>query len=104
MRHETPPQQQRKRRHLLIGLRDAMPELRNGSYRSVPGPSDDVWVWRRGERTVVACNLSEDAVDLPDVGPGAIRISTIRARADERVDGTLHLAPWEAAIVWRDLL
>ncbi|MDP9332259.1 MAG: alpha-amylase family glycosyl hydrolase [Actinomycetota bacterium] len=86
----------------LIGLRDAMPELRDGSYRTLPGPSDDVWAWRRGERTVVACNLSDDAVELSDIGPGAIRISTIRARADERVDGALHLAPWEAAIVWRD--
>ena len=38
----------------------------------------------------------------PTSGPGAIRISTIRARDDERVDGSLHLAPWEAAIVWRD--
>ena len=86
----------------LIGLRDAMPELRDGSYRTLSGPNDDVWAWRRGERTVVACNLSDDAVEVADVGPGAIRISTIRARADERVDGALHLAPWEAAIVWRD--
>ena len=39
---------------------------------------------------------------VPDVGPGAIRISTIRSRDDERVDNELALAPWEAAIVWRD--
>ena len=84
----------------LIGLRDAMPELRDGSYRTLPGPNDDVWAWLRGERTVVACNLSDDAVEVADVGPGAIRISTIRARDDERVDGALRLAPWEAAIVW----
>ena len=79
-----------------------MPELRDGAYRTLPAPNDDVWVWRRGERTVVACNLSDAPVDVADVGPGAIRISTIRARDDERVDGALHLAPWEAAIVWRD--
>ena len=41
-------------------------------------------------------------VDVADVGAGAIRISTIRARDGERVDGSLHLEPWEAAIVWRD--
>jgi alpha-glucosidase len=86
----------------LIGLRDAMPELRDGTYRTLPAPNDDVWVWLRGERTVVACNLSGAAVDIEGVGPGEIRISTIRARADERVDGGLHLAPWESAIVWRD--
>jgi alpha-glucosidase len=86
----------------LIGLRDAIPELRTGDYRTVPAPSDEVWAWRRGERAVVACNLSDDAVEVADVGPGTIRISTVRARADERVDGGLHLSPWEAAIVWRD--
>ena len=86
----------------LIGLRDALPELRDGSYRTLPGPNDDVWAWLRGERTVVACNLSDDAVELADAGPGTIRVSTIRTRDDERVDGVLRLAPWEAAIVWRD--
>jgi glycosidase len=86
----------------LIGLRDAMPELREGTHRTLPAPNDDVWVWLRGERTVVACNLSDGAVDIDGVGPGEIRISTLRARADERVDAALHLAPWESAIVWRD--
>jgi alpha-glucosidase len=86
----------------LIGLRDAMPELRRGAYRTLPGPTDDVWVWQRGERTVVACNLSDDEVDVVSVGPGVIKLSTRRSRADERVENGLALAPWEAAIVWRD--
>ena len=86
----------------LIGLRDALPELRDGAYRTLPVPNDDAWAWLRGERTVVACNLSDAPVDIADVGPGSIRISTVRARADERVDGGLQLGPWEAAIVWRD--
>ena len=86
----------------LIGLRDALPELRAGDYATLPAPNDDVWVWRRGRRAVVACNLSDDAVDVDGAGPGAIRISSRCARADERVDGALHLEPWEAAIVWRD--
>ncbi len=86
----------------LIGLRDALPELRDGSYRTLAGPNDDVWVWQRGERTVVACNLSDAPVDIAAIGPGAIRVSTIRARDTEHLDDVLHLAPFEAAIVWRD--
>jgi alpha-glucosidase len=86
----------------LIGLRDAMPELREGAYRTLPAPNDDVWLFRRGERTVVACNLSDAPVEVGLVGIGAIRLSTIRTRVDERVDGSVHLAPWEAVIIWRD--
>ncbi len=86
----------------LIGLRDAMPELRRGVYATLPASNDQLWAWRRGERTIVAMNCSDDAVDVPDIGPGNVRISTIRLRDGERVDGALHLAPWEAAIVWRD--
>jgi hypothetical protein len=56
----------------------------------------------RGDRTVVAMNCSDEPADVSDAGAGEIRISTVRARAGERVGGSLHLAPWEAAIVWRD--
>jgi hypothetical protein len=80
-----------------------MPELRRGSYTTLPSSDDRVWSWQRGERTVVAMNCSDEPADVADAGSGAIRISTIRARDGERVDGTLHLAPWEAAIVWRDV-
>ena len=61
-----------------------------------------MWVWLRGERTVVACNLSETTVDVDGVGPGTIRVCTNRERDAETVDGALRLAPFEAAIVWRD--
>ncbi len=86
----------------LIGLRDALPELREGAYRTQPGPNDDVWVWLRGERTFVACNLSDAPVEVDGAGPGTIRISTDRTRDGERVEGALRLAPFDAAIVWRD--
>ena len=86
----------------LIGLRDAMPELRRGSYATLPSSDDRVWAWLRGDRTVVAMNCSDEAVTVDDAGVGTIRLSTVRSRADERIDGPLHLAPWEAAIVWRD--
>jgi alpha-glucosidase len=85
----------------LIGLRDALPELRRGAYRTLPSSTGGLWVWQRGERTVVACNLSDDTATVPDVD-GEIRISTNRARDEEAVPGKLHLDPWEAAIVWRD--
>jgi hypothetical protein len=86
----------------LIGLRDAMPELRRGSYATLPSSDDRVWAWLRGDRTVVAMNCSDEPADVNDAGAGEIRISTVRARAGERVTGSLHLEPWEAAIVWRD--
>jgi alpha-glucosidase len=86
----------------LIGLRDAMPELRRGSYTTLSASDDAVWAWRRGDRTIVAMNLSDDPRDVSNVGPGELRVSTIRARAGEQVKGTLRLEPWEAAIVWRD--
>jgi alpha-glucosidase len=86
----------------LIGLRDALPELRTGTYKTLAAPNDDVWAWQRGERTVIACNLSDESVEVAGVGTGAIRISTIRSRDNESVAGTLTLAPWEAVIVWRE--
>jgi alpha-glucosidase len=86
----------------LIGLRDAMPELRRGAYTTLASSDDRLWAWQRGDHTVVAMNCSDEAVDVPDAGAGTIRMSTIRARDNERVGGTLHLEPWEAAIVWRD--
>ena len=46
-----------------------------------------MWAWRRGDRTVVAMNCSDEPADVDDAGTGAIRISTIRARDGERVDG-----------------
>jgi alpha-glucosidase len=86
----------------LIGLRNALPELRRGSYTTLPSSDDRIWAWQRGERTVVAVNISDERADVPDAGTGEIRISTIRARDNERVHGSLRLEPWEAAIVWRD--
>jgi len=86
----------------LIGLRDALPELRRGDYTPIATPNENVWAWRRGERTIVACNFSDAPVEINEVGPGTVRISSIRAHDDATVDDGLHLDPWEAAIVWRD--
>jgi alpha-glucosidase len=86
----------------LVGLRNTLPELRTGGYQTLPASDDRVWAWRRGERVVVACNISDEAADVAGVGPAAIRISTIRARDNERLSGGLHLEPWEAVIAIRD--
>jgi alpha-glucosidase len=84
----------------LISLRDAIPELRSGEYQSVAAP-DGVWAWRRGERVLVAVNLSEVSVSLPDV-TGVVRIGTDRARDTERVDGKIAIDGCEGVVVWLD--
>jgi alpha-glucosidase len=84
----------------LIGLRDALPDLRRGSYRTRRSEGG-LWAWDRGDRTLVACNLDDVGAIVPDVD-GEIRVSTIRSRDAETVTGALELEPWEAAIVLRD--
>ncbi len=86
----------------LIRLRNELADLQRGGYETMPGSDERVWAWRRGRRTIVACNLSDEPATVAGVGPGEIRISTIRARDNERVSSTLHLAPWEATIAGRD--
>ncbi|MFM8973189.1 MAG: alpha-amylase family glycosyl hydrolase [Actinomycetota bacterium] len=81
----------------LIALRTASPDLRSGAYRTLPGSDDRAWVWARGERTIVACNLSDEVVEVP--ASGRIAIATDRSRDGEPVDGLLRLGPWGAAIV-----
>jgi alpha-glucosidase len=83
----------------LVGLRDAIPELRDGDYATIVTDDRNVWAWRRGERVVVACNMS-DAAAVVDGVRGVIRACTDRAREDEAVDGRLSLQPWAAAIVF----
>jgi alpha-glucosidase len=84
----------------LIGLRNVIPELRRGDYRTLPSTTPDLWAWARGERALVAINFSDHEQSVPDVD-GDLRISTIRARDGESIAGALHLEPREAAIVWR---
>ncbi|HEY3724227.1 MAG TPA: alpha-amylase family glycosyl hydrolase [Acidimicrobiia bacterium] len=86
----------------LIGLRDALPDLRAGAYASLDGP-DGVLTYGRGERTVIALNLGAEAETVADV-TGIVRVGTRRARDGERVDGKLTLEPGEGAIVLLDVL
>jgi alpha-glucosidase len=86
----------------LIGIRDALPDLKDGAYASRPAP-DGVLAYQRGERTVVALNLGTEIATVGNV-TGAIRVATRRARDGERVEGGLTLAPGEGAVVLLDVL
>ncbi len=85
----------------LVGLRDAVPELRNGDYATVAATPAGLWAWRRGERVIVALNLADEPARLDEV-TGLLRVCTRRGRDGERVDGVLELGPWEGAVVWLD--
>jgi alpha-glucosidase len=85
----------------LIGLRDAVPDLRCGAYVTLASTPEGLWAWRRGEQVVVALNLGDEPATLDGV-TGLLRIGTARVRDGERVDGVLRLDPWEGAVVWVD--
>jgi alpha-glucosidase len=85
----------------LIGLRDAVPELRAGAYASLDDAPDGVLAYRRGDRVLVALNIGDAAATVEDVR-GLVRIGTVRSRDQERVDGTLRLASGEGVVVWLD--
>jgi alpha-glucosidase len=84
----------------LIGLRDALPDLRSGTYTSIDAP-EGMLAFRRGDRTVVALMLTADSGALEGI-TGAIRVCTNRERDGERVDGRLELARGEGAVVLLD--
>ncbi len=80
----------------LITLRKATPDLRAGAYRRVPA-SDTVWVYRRGDRHLVALNFSDAPASVR--ASGTIAISTVRDRDGQSVSDGLSLGPWEGVVV-----
>jgi len=62
----------------LIARRSSSLDLLEGAYDTLPAP-EGVWAFRRGARTVVAVNLSDETAAL-DLG------------------GSRELAPWEAVM------
>jgi alpha-glucosidase len=80
----------------LIAFRRNQPDLTSGDYARLPAPSGG-WAWRRGTGTIVALNLSDRPLALPDT-VGTPRFSTRRGVIDNGVHGPLHLEPWEGAI------
>jgi alpha-glucosidase len=81
----------------LIGLRRTIEELRGGAYAQLDAP-EGAWAYRRGERVVVALNLSDAPVVVPGVG-GRIEVATDRARDGEAVPEGVALRPWEGAVL-----
>jgi alpha-glucosidase len=79
----------------LIALRRREPDLRSGAYEQLDAPPG-VWAYRRGERHVVALNLSDEPVELPL--RGRVLVSTGRDRDDEAFD-RLALSPREGVVV-----
>jgi len=73
-------------------------DLRLGGYRRLPSPPGS-WAWRRGDRHVVAVNLSDEAVSLGSPGDGKVLVGTDPDRAGERIDGELRLGPWEGVVL-----
>ena len=78
----------------LIALRRERADVHEGGYATLPSPAG-TWVWRRGERTVVALNLSD--VEASVDAAGTVLIGTDRSRDGHAFDG--RLAPWEGVVV-----
>jgi hypothetical protein len=75
-------------------------DLMAGDYESLPS-AETAWVWRRGARTVVALNMSDEATKMPWTGPPArIAIGTDRRRDGTPVTADVSLGPWEGVVVF----
>jgi alpha-glucosidase len=78
----------------LVALRRERADLRDGAYTTLPAP-DGAWVYRRGEGTVVALNLSGAPVDVE--ASGTVLLGTDGSRDGQAFDG--RLGPWEGVVV-----
>ena len=79
----------------LLELRRSREDLLRGAYATLT--ASGVLAYRRGEKTAVALNLSEEPRTVALTGE--ILLSTGLDRAGERVAGELALAPGEGAIL-----
>jgi alpha-glucosidase len=85
--------------HDLIAFRRRHPEFSAGETETLVTP-DMAWAWTRGDRHVVALNLSPGEVVLPGLS-GTVQIATDRARDLEAVEGDLRLAAFEGMLLER---
>jgi alpha-glucosidase len=81
----------------LITLRRESEDLRRGDYSTAESP-DGAWVYRRGDATLIALNLSPDRIVIPDV-VGDVLLHSDGPAEERTASGSLELDPWSAAIV-----
>ena len=82
----------------LIELRRTTMDLRLGNYRRLPSPTG-TWAWQRGDRHVVALNLSDEAASMETADEGKVVMGTDPGRAGDRIDDQLRLDPWEGVVL-----
>ncbi|HEX5618554.1 MAG TPA: alpha-amylase family glycosyl hydrolase [Solirubrobacteraceae bacterium] len=78
----------------LIALRRERDDLRRGAYATLPAP-DGAWLWRRGDGTTVALNLSGEPVTVD--AAGTVLIASDRSGEGEPFAGTL--AAWRGVVL-----
>ena len=83
----------------LIAFRREHPEFSMGDTTMLTTAAD-VWAFTRGERHVVALNMSSESHVLTGL-PGTIAVCTDGARELEAVESDLRLAPFEGVILER---
>lgn len=83
-------------REILL-LRRSEEDLRNGSYETVRAP-DGAWVFRRGDRFVIAVNLGKADVTVEGIG-GRIVAATNIVRKGNVAESEFRLDPGEGVIV-----
>jgi alpha-glucosidase len=81
----------------LISLRRSSNDMRRGAYRSRP-VRDGLWIYRRGRRTAVALNFSDEVATVRRL-KGRILLSTTRERDGQDVGGVFSLDGWEGVVV-----
>ena len=84
----------------LIALRRRTPDLQLGDYEPLQTP-EETWAWRRGERALVALNLSDEPARIA-AAHGEIAICSNRDRDGEAVVDWLELGPQEGAVLISD--
>jgi alpha-glucosidase len=84
----------------LIAARKQSDDLTRGAYATHAASDEHIWVWMRGDSTLVALNLSDDDSTVDGVD-GRVLIATDPSRNGEQVKGALALDPWSGVILER---
>src|SRR5262249_55215953 len=77
----------------LLALRSEHHDLRAESSVDA-GSHDDVWMYRRGDRTIVVLHLGPGEVSVPLPGPGRVLLDTHRTRDGESVSRVVDVEGW----------